>query len=130
MLVWEVRLRRFGSGLAGTPGDHVFHFARDATLAQLFLEYMMDILLLVLVLHLVAAFLATDLARAQHSRLACLPAIGGILAGKALVQNQVGGRRGTNIEMLMQPKPLAGARKIEAAFLPVTADARLVAPLS
>src|SRR5262249_17827900 len=117
MFVWEVSLRRFGSGLAGTPGDHVFHFAGDAALAQLFLEYVMDIRLLVLILDLVAAFLATGLACAQHSRLVCLPAIGRILAGKTLVQNQVGGRCRTDVEVLMQPKSLSGARKIETAFL-------------
>src|SRR5262245_65479513 len=103
MLVWEVSLRGFGSGLAVTPGDHVFHFAGDAALAQLFLEYVMDIRLLVLVLDLITAFLATDLARAQHSRFACLPPIGGILAGKTLVQYQVGGRRWTDVKVLMQP---------------------------
>src|SRR5262245_17212103 len=130
MFVWEVSLRGFGSRFAGTPGDHVFHFAGDAALEQLFFEYTMDISLLVLVLHLVTAFLTTDLARTQHSRFACLPTMCRILARKALVQNQVVGRCWTDVEVLMQQKPLPGARKIETAFLPVTADARLVAPLS
>src|SRR5262249_44880183 len=130
MLVWEVSLRGFGSRFASTPGDHVFHFASDATLAQLFLEYTMDISLLVLVLYLVTAFLTTDLARAQYSRFACLPTMGRILARKALIQNQVGGRCWTDVKVLMQPKSLSGSRKIEAAFFPVTADARFVAPLS
>ena len=64
MFVWKVSLRSLGSRFAGTPGDHVFHFAGDAALAQLFLEHLMDIRFLVLVLHLITAFLATDLARA------------------------------------------------------------------
>ena len=129
MLVWKVGLRGFCAGLAGTPWDHVFHFTGDAALAQLFLENPMDIRFLVLVLDLVTAFLAANLTRAQHCRLACLPAIGRVLPGKALVQNQVGGRRGTDVEVLVQPKSLPGARKIKAAFLPIATDARLVAPL-
>src|SRR5262245_32103775 len=109
MLVRKVSLGGFGSGLAGTPWHHIFHFTGDAALAQLVFENSMDIRLLVLVLNLVAAFLATHFTRAQHRRLARLPSGCRIFAGKALVQDQVSGRRGTHVEVLMQPKPLAGA---------------------
>src|SRR5262249_27798853 len=98
MLVWEVSLRGFGSRFAGTPGDHVFHFASDATLAQLFLKYTMDISLLVLVLYLVPAFLPTDLARPHYRKFACLPTMGRILARRALIQNQVVGRCWTDVK--------------------------------
>src|SRR4030095_11023288 len=92
MLIREVSLRCFCARFARTPWDHVFHFTGDTALAQLFLENARNIRLLVLILNLVTAFLAAALARAEHGRLACLPPIGRILTGKALVQNQVGGR--------------------------------------
>src|SRR5262245_51711447 len=129
MLIRKVSFRRFCAGFAGTPWDHVFHFTGDAALAQLFLENAMDIRFLVLILDLVTAFFAANLARAEYGRLACLPAIGRVLPGKALIQNQVGGRCRTDVEVLVQPKSLPGARKIEAAFLPIATDARLIAPL-
>src|SRR6266542_3783040 len=74
------------------------------------LEDLMDLRIFILILDLMAAFLAADFALAQHRGLARLPAIGGVLTRDALIHHQIGGGGRADVEMLMQPESLAGAR--------------------
>jgi hypothetical protein len=129
VLVEKQRFRAFRARFAGAPRHHFFHLAGDATFFELGFEDLMDFRIFILILDLIAAFFAADFALAQHSGLACLPAVGGVLARDALIHHQVSGRCGTDVEVLMQPQPLACARKIKTALLPVAADARLIAAL-
>src|SRR5262247_2280920 len=111
MLVQEVGLSRYRSGLSGAPRDHVFHLAGKPALAQLVLEDAMDLRILVLVLYLMAAFLAAHLARPEDGGDVRLPPSCGVLARHALIHDQIGGGSGTHVEMLVQPKPFPGARE-------------------
>ena len=72
----------------------------------------MDLRIFILVLDLIAAFFAADFALAQHGGLTRLPAVGRVLARDALIHHQVSCRSGADVEMLVQPESLAGARQI------------------
>ena len=80
MLVLEVGLDGLGTGFASAPGDQVLHPAGDPPLGQLFLEDEVDFRVLVVVLRLVAALLAADLAAAEDGGLVCQPTGAGVLA--------------------------------------------------